>query len=153
MNAAAAVRIAVPILARYGNSDRAILRAWLLRSGLSKVDAAAAERFIPLAFGRELLEGMGVALPDTYIRMVAPGGQEEERNLGDEAFFRAAKELAASFGEEIFTAIALQSSEVDEVNQALNADMRAENLVAGPPAITFAEDEIDSGRPWWKLWG
>lgn len=152
MNAAAAIRIAVPILAQYGNSDRAILRAWLLRAGLSKPDAAAAERFTPLAFGRELLEGMGVALPDSYIRVLEPGGEQEERKLGDEPFFRAAKEQAAAFGGEAFTAIALQSSEVQAVNAALNGGASPENLVMAEPVIPFGEGEVNHGRPWWKLW-
>src|ERR1043165_5824778 len=88
MNAAAAIRRAIPILAEHGVADHVVLRLRLIRNGLSKPEAVAAMRFIPLALGRAiLLEGLGIALPDSYL--LVNGDAREERKLADEKFFSA----------------------------------------------------------------
>jgi hypothetical protein len=160
MNVQAAIRRAVPVIAQHGSSDPVILLSWLLRAGLPRALAIRAVWFIPLAFGRELLASMGVVLSDTYIRMTEAGGVEDERPLAGEEMFREAVKLAAvlaqELGQEVFSAVALQSSEMDAVNQALHAGIAPEGLVASPPVIIWPEEPesvTTEKRPWWKVWG
>lgn len=157
MNVAAAIRRAIPVLAQYGATDPVILRARLIRAGLSKIEAVAAMRFLPLALGRAiLLEGIGIALPDSYL--LVRGDTREEKKLADEKFFAAAKWLASTLGNDYGAntvgAVALLSAEVQAVNEALNAGAQPENLVASLPVVVW-EDGVDDAppRPWWKFWG
>ena len=154
-NIAAAIRLAVPVLAERGTLDRGILMAWLIRAGLSKEQAHDAIRFIPLAFGREILNGLGVVLSDTYVRV--RDGQEEERPLAAEPFYRQAAELAPTFAADLFNPVAMQSSEFQAVNQALHAGAQPDGLVASAPVIEWERDDAapaaePSARPWWKFW-
>ena len=148
MTLANAIRRAVPVLAQHGHVDPEILKAWLLRAGLSKEEAHDAVRFIPLA-----LAGSGVSLPDTYIRVV--GDQQEERPLKDEPFFRGtsmmAPSLAQDYGAETLSAIVIQSAEFQAVNNALNAGSNLEDLVGGPPLIE-CDFPAPPPPPWWKFW-
>lgn len=152
MNAAAAIRRAVPILAEHGTIDRDLLRAWLIRGGLSIADAANAVRFVPLALGRAvLLEGMGMALSDSYL--LVHGDERTEKPLADEPFFTEAMKLAPEFRIEVTSAVALQSSEVQAVNAALNAGAQPESLVASMPLVQWEEGVDDAPpKPRWKFW-
>ena len=70
MSTANAIRRALPILAEHGRGDAGILRVWLIRSGVSRVDAAAAIRFVPLALGRAiLLAGLGITFSDSLFEL------------------------------------------------------------------------------------
>jgi hypothetical protein len=60
MNDPAAVHRAIPVLAKYGGGDLGITTAVLLASGLTKAQAHDAVRFIPLALGREVLQGIPI---------------------------------------------------------------------------------------------
>jgi len=157
MNAAAAVRRAVPILAEHGATDGALVRVRLIRGGLSPVDAANAVRFVPLALGRAiLLGGMGMALSDSYL--LVNGDERTEKALESEPFFaeavRLAPALGAEFGIDVLSAVGLQSSEVQAVNEALHAGAQPEDLVASMPVVVW-EEGIDNAppKPRWKFWG
>ena len=153
MNAAAAVRRAIPILAQHGTIDRGILRAFLIRGGLSRVEAAHAVRFVPLALGRAiLLGGMGMALSDSYL--LVNGEERTEKRLADEPFFAETLKLAPRFSIDIVSAVAMQSSEVQAVNEALHAGAQPEHLVASMPVVVW-EDGIDNApsKPRWRFWG
>jgi hypothetical protein len=128
------------------------LRAAMLAAGLSARDTDDILEFVPLAFGRVLLDGMGIVFSEKYIR-IDKNGQEIFRNwLEWEKFFReglaAAPVVMMTSGKEAFTAIALRSSEVQAVNNALNAGASAENLQASLP-VFFGPPR----RKWWQLWG
>jgi len=146
MSLANMIRRAVPVLlARGGEAE--------MPSVLTKEQAHDAVRFIPLAFGRELLKGTGVTLPDTFLRVF--NGATEEVALEDEQFFRGASYLAPTLlrelGGDAFAVIAMQSAEVRAVNEALHAGSDPGDLVAGPPLVecTFARRRPE---PWWKIW-
>jgi len=156
MNVEAAIEKAVPLLAQYGGGDQAILLEWMLLRDIPRSDALQAIRFIPLAFARNVLDGMGVTLSDTYLRIV--GGSQEERPLRDELFYREALELAphmaAQFGADTFNAVVFLSSEFQAIHSALNAGASPENLVGSPPVITWPEEPPEQvKKPWWKVWG
>lgn len=151
MNPEAVVRTAVPVLAQYGTIDSSVLLARLIAARVPRAEAIAAIRFVPLAFGRALLDGMGVVLADTY------SIRDEERPLAGEPIFVAAQRLTTAFPPDVFTAVAMQSSELAAINAALNAGVDPSGLVAGSPTITSFEDEPDAPpaaakKPWWKLW-
>jgi hypothetical protein len=149
MNVRSAIQRAVPILAERGQLDRDMLLPWLIRGGLSKADAHDAIRFIPLAFGRALLAGMGVDLPDTYIRVSAAG--REEIALQNEPFFHETLAMIPQFGGDAMGAIAPQSPEVSAINQALHAGAQPEYLVASPPLIECDFPPRRRERPWWRF--
>jgi hypothetical protein len=155
VNVRTAIERAVPLLAQYGNGDQAILLASMLRDGIPRAEAEQAIRFVPLAFARDALDGMGVTLSDTYLRIT--GDSQEERPLQDEPFYREALALApymaAQFGFDAFEAVTYLSSEFQAINSALNAGASAENLVASPPAITWPTPPEAAKRAWWKVWG
>jgi hypothetical protein len=155
MNVATAIRRAIAILAEHGRTDSSILRASLLRAGLSSQQAHDAVRFVPLAFGRQILAGMGVELPDSYIRVRAVDGRREEKPLAEEPFYRealkAAPILGSELGGDVFTNVALLSSELQAVNEALNAGANPEGLVASPPLIEWNRPP-SLPPPWWKFW-
>src|SRR2546429_4717529 len=97
MSADNAIRRAVPILAQYGNAE--IVLVGLLRGGLSKLDAVAAIRFVPLALGRAiLLEGLGIALSDSYLLINDAAGTREGKRLRDDAFLAETMQLAPALG-------------------------------------------------------
>jgi hypothetical protein len=158
MNVRDAIRRAAPVLAQYGQVDSQVLLARLLRAGLSKEQAHDAVRFIPLAFGRDVLDGVGVVFSDTYLRLAGAQSAEEERALNDEPFFREALSLAplvaAEIGFDAFNTVATQSSEFQALNNALNAGAEIENLVASPPVMLCdSTAAAPAKRPWWKFWG
>lgn len=108
--------------------------------------------FVPIAFGRVLLDGTGITLSDTYL--VERDGQMVERRFDDEDVYRTAYALAKSgqVTAPVFNVIARTSSEVDAANQALNAGAQLENLVAGPPALTMILDDTEPPKKWWEFW-
>jgi hypothetical protein len=156
MDLATAIRRSAPALAERGTVDHVILAAWLVTRGLSHQQAHLAIRFVPLAFGREILEGTGVHLTDTYVRM-HEDGSTEERALKDEKFFTAAKFLApqlmAELGGDAFTAIVALSPEFDAVNQAMNAGSAPQDLVMSPPVVDWPDVLRNAPqKPWWQFW-
>src|ERR1044072_5405419 len=94
MDLATAIRRSAAALAERGTVDEAILTAWMVSRGFSLREAHLAIRFVPLAFAREILQGTGVHLSDTYVRM-HEDGSTEERPLKEEKFFTGAKFIAA----------------------------------------------------------
>jgi hypothetical protein len=159
LNTAATILKAVPILAQYGDSDPSMVRVWLIRAGLTREQAMEVTSFIPLAFGRELLRGMGVNLSDSYVQAGERDGTCVERKLADEPMFSKARALvpmiAAELGQDVFTAVALQSSELRAVNEALNHGVSPDGLVASPPIVIWPDGLVrpaSGKRPWWKVW-
>jgi hypothetical protein len=87
--------------------------------------------FLPLAFGRQILEGL-VACPDTFVELDESGVSHESRLL-DEPVYAAAREVARSASRAQIERIGFRSSEVHAVNQALTKGSKPEDLVMGPP--------------------
>jgi hypothetical protein len=156
MNTEDAIRRAVPILSQYGSADPMILKAWLLRVGLTHPQVHDVIRFVPLALGRDVLTGLGVDFPDTYVRIRKGSDAQEERSLAAEPFFAKTKELApvlaAEHGFDAVANVAMSSSEFQALNSALNAGADPANLVAGPPVMEWERDDSSAEKPWWKFW-
>ena len=96
--------------------------------------------FLPIAFGRPVLERIGVRVPDVAV-LVAPEGERTFR-LEDDPVFADAVALAreayrtGSIPGEVFRSLAMRGAELSAVNQALAAGARAEDLVLSPPRFT-----------------
>jgi len=89
---------------------------------------------VPLAFGRQILEGL-VTLPPTY---VVDGA---EKALAEDPCYVAAREYARHASREQLERIGLISSEVNAVNQALHAGSKPENLIVGSPVMASVADD------------
>lgn len=146
----------------------------LASNGVVESVAERVVRFTPVAFGRQLLDGLGITFSDEYWRFDAMGKVVQSGNLSEDDVFTAATTTAPTFTQSpSFQTIALSSSEVSAVNQALNGGSNPADLVAGPVVIfdeqptpmgiTRAQDRIQASlqseaspnapdKPWWKVW-
>jgi hypothetical protein len=103
------------------------------------IDERSARRlvvFVPLALGRVLLDGLGITFADSYL--VADGDPTMRHPLAEVPEFVAASAAAASgqLPPDQVSSLALRSSEVDVVNQALQNGSQPEHLVIGPPSMS-----------------
>ena len=109
--------------------------------GVGARRAALLYGFIVLAFGRPILESLGVAASDKFL-LQGPDGERSEGLLMDEPIFVEALAVARSrnqLSREQLKAISMQSCEVDALNEALNAGHRPEDLKATPPVLFLPE--------------
>jgi hypothetical protein len=83
--------------------------------------------FLPLAFGRIVLEDVQVA--GTFV------DGDSERRLDDDQVWLAARERAEWADGETIERIGLRSAEVNAVNGALHGGRRLEDLVLGPTVV------------------
>ncbi|HET7229677.1 MAG TPA: hypothetical protein VFJ16_06735 [Longimicrobium sp.] len=166
MDAQTAVERALPLFRTTEPNDWAALSGGLARAGLPGEMAGDVAALMPIAFGRELLDGMQIEFSPEYA-VHTPGGEVRiAGQLADHPVFAAAAALASRMverqeGGEDFVAVATWSAEFAAVNQALNAGSDVSDLVAGPPVITQASPAAApvtpsapaaERRPWWKVW-
>lgn len=161
MDPVTAVERALPLFRAVPPGDWGALHATLARAGIPRRTASEVSAFMPVAFGRELMDGMGVDFSPEY----ASGSAEEVRVVGllaSHPVYAAAAALAARMvenrqGGADFVSVALWSSEFTAVNDALNAGSNPADLVAGPPVIVddgpSAGPPPETQRPWWRPWG
>jgi len=91
---------------------------------------------VPLAFGRQILEGL-VELPDFYTldgKAIA---------FADDPIFVAARERSRHASRAELERIGLGSAEVNAVNQALHRGSRPADLMLGPPLVTAEAGDAD----------
>jgi hypothetical protein len=148
---------AIPSFTSRSSLDSAGLRLALsIDADLTHAEAGAVLELVPLAFGRVLLDGMGIVFSDEYVRIDENGTERLRRKLGDEPLFREALELApevmATSGQDVFTAVAIRSSELQAVNNALNAGADPSGLMMSAPVMVWVEERAEKKRPWWKVW-
>jgi len=151
------------VIAHPQAEDETILDA-LLKSGMAQYRIFELLIWVPMAFGRAVLERPELQLPATYQLMSADGQSFTHRSLVDEPVYVEALRLAAvltreGFARNDFLAIAGRSSEFKAVNEALLNGSELKNLVASEPVISFPDDSLEPSstakqtkRPWWKLW-
>jgi hypothetical protein len=173
------IAMAVKCLARHPHHNEEQMALALIHAGIPEVQASEMVTWIPLAFGRMVLDQLGVEYSDHYILMDPDTGMQERRPLAQQQSFQAARYYAANAvtglseagGEAIFR----QSAEVDSVINAMSAGELPEDLVLGepvimatvkadppppaasqapPPAASQAPPPAASQekRPWWRLW-
>jgi hypothetical protein len=115
--------------------------------------------FLPLACGRIFLQGLGITFSDDYGAL--QNGETVMKPLAGNAVYQIVEAYVRRRhreGAPFFPKVAMRSSEVDAVNQALNAGANPADLVCGPPMLLreWAEVEIEAPEPaakkWWEFW-
>jgi hypothetical protein len=98
--------------------------------------------FAPLAFGREIVQQLGVTCSDLYRLHNLADGTEKELPLVNELAYAWARARTGLYRiaerNEVFKLLAERSAELDAVNYALNGGVSAEELRAsrlGPPVV------------------
>lgn len=148
----------------------------LAEGGIDRKTAEDIHAFLPIAFGRLLLDRMKVVYPDEYVLINRDGGFRKDLPLWDEPVYRRAMLLAPGFAfsqryGEAFKYVALCSAEIDAVNNALNAGSKPEDLVLGMPLVVepgtdrqtfekafrviYAEERArhkKATKKWWQFW-
>ena len=150
----AAIHKAIPLLAA-GQDDDDIVHS-LTASGVAAPLAERVIAFVPLAFGRVLLSGLGIRFSDDYLLPKADGTMVTLPLKGQPVYTAArANALWMKTGQD-FGPVAMRSSEFSAVNNALNAGSQPDGLVAGPPArtrIQATDEELATApkprRRWW----
>jgi hypothetical protein len=114
--------------------------------------------FLPLACGRIFLQGLGITFSDDYGALQS--GETVMKPLAGNAVYQVVEAYAKRRhreGAPFFPKVAMRSSEVDAVNQALNAGADPANLVCGPPMLLREWPEVEVEAPvetkkWWQFW-
>lgn len=115
--------------------DDVVLFDRLVAAGVERGRAWRLVTFVPIAFGRTIIDALGIDAPPTYLRRNGRG-RDKRRRLRDEPEFRAAADHLDDFsGRAGFKELAVRSAEVNAVNNALKAgsdavDMRLIETVA-----------------------
>lgn len=160
-----AILLAVPVFAARGRDGLFAVRTAVERAGVPRQLAAEIVEFLPLAFARALLDGMGVRFDDHYVRQTVGGRLIGRKLLTDEEVFREGLAIAdtASTDGDAYVAVAGFSPEYRAINRALNTGSRAEDLRCEPPVV-FVEydderrfDDTSGGnqppaKSWWQFW-
>ena len=162
MDARTAVERALPVFSTAAPNDWAGLQAAIARAGVPQALAADVAAFMPIAFGRELLNGTGIQFSPDYAVHSADAGVKIAGRLDQQRVYAAAAALAAGMMErqeagDAFVGVAVWSAEFIAANQALNAGSQLSDLVAGPPVILQDEppapSQAEKKKPWWQVWG
>lgn len=163
MDARTAVERALPVFSTAAPNDWVGLQAAIARAGVPQALAADVAAFMPIAFGRELLNGTGIQFSPDYATHTADAGVKVAGRLAGQPVYAAAAALAAGMMErqeagDAFVGVAVWSAEFIAANQALNAGSQLSDLVAGPPVIMQDEPAAPAAaaekkKPWWQVWG
>ena len=141
-------------------ADDSDVGAALLQSGVSERRAFELILWVPFAFGRTLLRGPGLVLPDHFSIINSEGTRVGRGAFRDQPVYVAALNLPdelrrTGYSAEDFMAIAGRSAEVKAVNSALYAGSQLADLELEEPAVFlpwFEPNAVDSRRPWWRVW-
>jgi hypothetical protein len=140
--------------------DEVVLDA-LTQSGLEQYRVFELLIWVPMAFGRAVLERPEFRLPSTYQLMSADGQKFAQRRFADEPVYVEALRIATTAAggglpRNDFLAIAGRSAEFRAVNDALLKGSELKNLAPSEPVVSFpdqsSEPRQDTKRPWWKFW-
>lgn len=104
--------------------------------GIDRAEVVAAMHFTQVAFGRFLLEGIVLNLPEEYVRM-RPDGEIYERGIVEtHPMFVAARRLAATpTGMIAFQTIVSRSPEINAISKALQAGSHSPGARMSPLLI------------------
>lgn len=129
-------------------------------------------KFTQIAWGRVFLNGMSITFSEDYYCLDADGSVIESGKLDEEPIYSFAVSNANKYiGSPAFQYLALRSSDVHVVNDALHTGAKPESLIVTPPII-FLAVPTDTGieksqelfgkhiksirakrkKPWWKIW-
>ena len=181
MSPEAAVACLAEILAARAELTEDELYAAMASAGVPEPVADRAYKFTQIAWGRVLLDGLGVKFAPDYLCFDGAGEIIESGLLAEQPYFVAAMAAARQRPPPAgLPRFAQMSADVSAVNSALNAGSRPEDLVTGPPALFMelpTQAGIDKARqllakqaapgkaggagatgaapdkkPWWRFW-
>ncbi|WNG37225.1 hypothetical protein F0U61_28785 [Archangium violaceum] len=162
--------------------DDELIYEELRSQGATPLEAEKLVAYLPLAFGQVLVQHMGPRFPDSALFVTAGTRNERPVFLPEDPLWcesiRLAEEAIAdgSLTRDQFNAIALRSSTLHALNNALNAGSKPEDLVFAPSVITLSAEaaaELHNQapairpsasaapppntpappqKPWWKFW-
>lgn len=146
-------------LSRPAAQDAEVIDA-LKGAGVPPARAYELVLWVPMAFGRRVLEGADLRPPETYLLATPDPAGETRRHLRDEEVFVAScamidRFLAEGMANDQFLAIAGRSAEFKAVNEALLAGSEMANLVLAEPVVWLpgrGDGAADSNKPWWRVW-
>lgn len=121
------VRLTLWALDAHPGADPAELVSILRANGVPQADRAVA--LVPVAFGRQLLDGMVAASPSAI---------EDGREivLAEDPIFAAAAWIARTAeGSAAVLPVGMRSAEVHVVNDAMHRGSKPEDLVLAPPVL------------------
>ena len=105
------------------------LRDRLVAAGVEPRRAWHIVTFVPMAFGRPVLESFNVEMPDTYL-VRDDRGRDTRRRLRDQPVYRAAYDHLADFSERPgFRELASWGAEVNALSNLMNAGSKPEDAV------------------------
>ncbi|BBA32060.1 hypothetical protein sS8_0091 [Methylocaldum marinum] len=155
-----------------GLSDEQLVQA-LVAHGCEPGLAVEAVRFVPVAFARQFLNGMGISFSDTYWKFSPDGTIQEQGSLSNHILYSMAYDLSPSLmSKPVISNVAFRSPEANAVNNALNGGSQPANLKLAPLAFFLGEPtesgyakaqerikaylsatpSASSTKPWWKIW-
>lgn len=174
---AAVALLAEIIVSQQWQSEHDLYTAMLDRDVPANV-AERAYKFTLFAWGRVLLEGVGVRWSPDYLCFNAAGEVIESGRIAEEPFFAAAARLAPRYAHSpAFRAFAAMSSDVQSTHSAIHKGSRPQDLISAPAATflepptpegmqaartillryTYQEEPAPQGqkprKPWWRFWG
>lgn len=153
------IRTYIDYLVAHPDGDDETIADALTQSGLEQYRVFELLIWVPMAFGRAVLEGLDFKLPDMFQLMSADGRKFTRLPLADEPVYVEAHRIALAghgLARPDFLAIAGRSAEFKAVNDALLKGSELKNLVPSEPVIDFpghsSAPSRGTKRPWWKFW-
>jgi hypothetical protein len=136
------------------------VRKALINAGVEEALGSRLVEFVPMAFGRALLEASGAQFPETYQRYGRDGKISPARALGSQPVWRAAAEYARRALERGLSVdemlVAKRSAEYRVADELLSDGSRLEDLRLTVPLFGWpdeADDEpLPPAKPWWNFW-
>ncbi len=117
----------------------------LVDQGVSASLADRAYKFTQIAWGRRVLDGLGITFSPDYFCFDAEGKTVETGALAEDGCFAAATRLLPAYARTpAFRRLALTSADVNAINQALHAGSKPEDLITSP-AYVFVEAPTPQG--------
>jgi hypothetical protein len=137
--------------------DEAVVNA-LKEAGIGEYRAFELVLWVPMAFGRAVLERPDFKLPSTFQLMASDGQKFLRRRFSDEPVYVEAHRIATALAEPGFSFLVIggRSAEFQAVNEALLKGSELKNLVPAEPVVSFPDQSSqprrDTKKPWWKFW-
>jgi hypothetical protein len=156
----------IGVMASHPGAEDEQLEALLIDAGCCAVDARRMIVLLPIAFGRAILERLGVAVPT--VCTVDDGTSRSLVDLQASVIFQEACASGrkvfneGTLSREEFMAIAGRDSNFRAVNEALYTGSRPEDLKLEPTILWSEREPLCGGggaapdsknRPWWRIWG
>ena len=154
------------LMAQHPEADEGRLADLLVNAGLSAVDARRVLLLVPIAFGRYVLEGLGIVV--STVCTVDDGVSRTSIDLQSSDIFQEASVIAkkalleGAITRDELLAIARRDASVKAASELLHAGTDRRNLVLAPLTILWREQEPlcearpielkPKDKPWWRIW-